>query len=742
MKRLLDLMAKLRVWGIAGVISYFRRRLNDRVQRRKLWRLHLASICKAPVRGITVIGELRNQMGLSKTLRDFVWSLKDTGIPVQTYDTTPKSRIPASDMVGLITLPDQFDLHRYSHIVMMYRSPLTKEMTAGHAVARIAFHDSAHGVHDTMPFLRESGDDIIAMSDFNFEYFRKAFPEQNVWKVTYPFRFKLANATPRDELRRKYNLAVDDFVVFFNFDFGSYYRKNIPAALEAFSLAFKGDSTAKLVFKTMGAKKNKKQQREMLAKVAELGIEAQFVHIADYLPRVDLDGLTGASDVYLSLHKSEGFGLGMAEAMSQGKPVVATNWSANTEFCRDDTAWCVPYKMIPILPREYPPSMVEWAAADVSEAARALREIRADLQAARARAANGAKFMKEHFSLENFKRDIDALLDERKGGGVGDTNDDIVHVALAANHRYVCGLKATFASMVNATRDKSALCFHIFDDGLTVDDRAELVELGHRFGYYETVNFIVPDMDAIKEKFSAFHGSHIPMLRLFFPEILSDLDWVLWADVDTLWFRDPKALWNLRDPSVSLLWARDIPSTRKWAKRIAKWRPDRDESRYACSGVVLMNLARMRKTGFVKQCYDFVAQWGTPLFPDQDIMNEICYDDCRFVDESWDCLYPMDNVESGLVLHFNCIGHLFDEGRYRGLFPLFEIWFRYYSEVVEGNDKTTVASWWKRGLWNLVAVFYPLHKLIAVVTDRVHPWVSDFIQRFMFFSWLRRKNLW
>ena len=415
MKRLFDLIAKVRVWGLPGIISYCRRELNDRIKRHKLRELHLASTCDKPIRGITVIGNLTSQEGLSKTLRDFVWSLKDAGIPVQTYDTTWKPIIPGADMVSLITPAAEFDLHRYSHIVMMYRSPLTKELAKGHTVGRIVFHDSAHGIHSTMPFLRESGDDIIAMSDFNYEYFKQAFPGQNAWKVTYPFRFKLANATPRNELRRKYGLVDSDFVVFFNFDFGSYYRKNIPAAFEAFALAFKGDSSAKLVFKTMGAKKNKAQLREMLAKVAELGIAAQFVHIAEYLPRADLDGLTGASDVYLSLHKSEGFGLGMAEAMSQGKPVVATNWSANTEFCHDDTAWCVPYRMVPILPHEYPPSMKEWAAADTNAAAQCLKEIRANLCKAQERAEYGREFMAKHFALANFKRDIEAFLNGRKG---------------------------------------------------------------------------------------------------------------------------------------------------------------------------------------------------------------------------------------------------------------------------------------------------------------------------------------
>ena len=414
MNKILDLIAKVRVWGVAGILSFIKRELNTRVHRRKLLKLHRASQTRNPKRGITIVGDLTCRPALSKTLRDFVLSLKDIGIPVQTYDTSWERQIPDKDICDLITPENEFDIHRYTNFVIMYRSPLTKEITAGHRVARIVFHDSAHGINSTMPYLKESGDEIIAMSDFNYEYFLKAFPTQKVWKIAYPFRFKLNNATPREELRRKYGIKADDFVVFFNFDFGSYYRKNIPASLEAFALAFKGEENAKLIFKTKAANENKNQLAEMEAKVKELGIESQFIHIATYLPRADLDGLTGASDVYLSLHKSEGFGLGMAEAMSQAKPVVATNWSANTEFCHPDTAWCVHYKMVPILPHEYPPSMIEWAQADIREAANMLREISLDKESAKRRALEGKKFIENYYSLDHFKRDVDSFLSDRK----------------------------------------------------------------------------------------------------------------------------------------------------------------------------------------------------------------------------------------------------------------------------------------------------------------------------------------
>lgn len=413
MKAIID---KIRVWGIAGILNFVKAKYGNAVQRRRLAALVRRLRIKEPERGITVIGELTGRVSLSKALRDFVLNMKDAGIPCQAYDTLLKPQIPPADIEGIVTPLDEFDIGRYSHIVMMYRSPLDEKLVPNLSFARIAFHESEHGIHETAPYLRESGDAIIAMSDFNFNYYKRAFPNQPVYKILFPFRFKRKDATPRDEMRVKYGMGVDDFVVFFNFDFGSYYRKNISAALRAFALAFKGDETAKLLFKTKGASANKRQVAEMERLVAELGIGRQFIHISQYLPRADVDGLTEACDVFLSLHKAEGFGMGMAEAMSQGKPVVATNWSANTEFCRADTAWCIPYHMVPILSHEYMVSMKEWAEANVEAAAAALQEIRNDPESAAARASRGAVFMREHFSLASFKNYIEMFLEGTKGG--------------------------------------------------------------------------------------------------------------------------------------------------------------------------------------------------------------------------------------------------------------------------------------------------------------------------------------
>ena len=138
--------------------------------------------------------------------------------------------------------------------------------------------------------------------------------------------------------------------------------------------------------------------------------------ISEYLPHAELYGLVAACDVYMSLHRGEGFGLGMAEAMLMGKPVIATDWSANTEYCRSESSFPIPYRLVPVKSDEYFTSMREWAEADVDAAADALRRCYDNPELAAMVGERGRLFIENHFSLENFKKSVDAFLDGKGGG--------------------------------------------------------------------------------------------------------------------------------------------------------------------------------------------------------------------------------------------------------------------------------------------------------------------------------------
>lgn len=404
---ILVLFRKFKVWGFRGVLSYFRNRMEYRRARKAL----LAHVGPdlTPKRGITVIGPLSKQFSNSRTLLDFVFALRKAEIPFQTFDTAPCSGTPPDDYAEILTPRNEFVLRRYSHVVEMFHSPLPDGLVRNRA--RIAFWEGEHGLLDAFPYLA-SPDSVIAMSDFNAVNFRKELPAGTpVYKIPYPIEFPESPTESTADIRREFGIGEEDFVVFFNFDYGSFCRKNPQALLRAFAKAFPSDPCAKLFFKTNHGFEHKQQENGIYRLARELGIHDRFIAVDEYLPRTKVLSITNACDVYASLHRAEGFGMGMAEALSLGKPVVATDWSASTEFVRPEHAMPIPYRMVPIRPGEYFESMKEWAEADVDSAASALRRLFDDPELRAELGRKARSFVEEHFSTDRFRRAVEDFLD-------------------------------------------------------------------------------------------------------------------------------------------------------------------------------------------------------------------------------------------------------------------------------------------------------------------------------------------
>jgi glycosyltransferase involved in cell wall biosynthesis len=99
--------------------------------------------------------------------------------------------------------------------------------------------------------------------------------------------------------------------------------------------------------------------------------------------------LTNVSDIVLSLHRSEGFGLGLAEAMLLRKPVIATGWSGNMTFMNKESAALVDYRLIPAHDRRDVYFGASWADPDQAVAAAHLRRLADDASARTALGARG-----------------------------------------------------------------------------------------------------------------------------------------------------------------------------------------------------------------------------------------------------------------------------------------------------------------------------------------------------------------
>ncbi|MCU0545546.1 MAG: glycosyltransferase [Oscillatoriaceae cyanobacterium Prado104] len=152
---------------------------------------------------------------------------------------------------------------------------------------------------------------------------------------------------PAPSLRREaLELPENKFIFLFVFDFCSRIeRKNPLAVIEAFKQAFGGEDRAVLVLKSSNA--DKFPEHERLLESAMVGCD-NIKHINGYLSREKLNALIYNCDCYISLHRCEGFGLTMAEAMFYGKPVIATAYSSNTEFMNVGNSFLVKYKLTEI----------------------------------------------------------------------------------------------------------------------------------------------------------------------------------------------------------------------------------------------------------------------------------------------------------------------------------------------------------------------------------------------------------
>ena len=321
---------------------------------------------------------------------------------------------------------------------------------------------------------------------------------------------------------------------------------------------------------------------------------------------------------------------------------------------------------------------------------------------------------------------------------IGGPFNDPIHIALAANHRYLPGLLVTISSIIRSASDKQRLFFNVLSDGLTEEDKRVITTIASESGCHH-LEFHEQDMSLISKRFSAYNGSHTAFLRLFYCDMFN-LNWILYTDVDTLWMRDICELWSLRDDSASLLWCKDLPSICHGVKRYSSWAPDMDAEKYACSGVMLMNLKRLRETGFTQKCIRFVERWGTPPFVDQDILNSICLHDTKLLPQYWDCMMPTQEAVDGLIYHFNGIGRMFN-GPYSGWRPLYYPWFRYYYDIILKEPRRPVCSIIKRFVFWLLGSAYPSRRLISFFfPNRME--LVDNLQRQLFFAWLWRKRKW
>ncbi len=205
---------------------------------------------------------------------------------------------------------------------------------------------------------------------------------------------------PKEFDRSYFNFPKGKFLFLFIFDFKSYVsRKNPMGCIQAFKSAFpKGNEDVGLVLKSMGGG----QYSEEFTNLKMATQSDQRITIIDAIfTKDEIVGLMNICDAFVSLHRSEGVGHCIAESMLLGKPVIATNYSGNTDFTRSNNSCLVDYKLIKVKKGEYPyPKGQVWADPNVDQAASYMRRLVEDDTYRNSIAKAGYSYIKENHNSE------------------------------------------------------------------------------------------------------------------------------------------------------------------------------------------------------------------------------------------------------------------------------------------------------------------------------------------------------
>jgi glycosyltransferase involved in cell wall biosynthesis len=154
-------------------------------------------------------------------------------------------------------------------------------------------------------------------------------------------------------------------------------RKNPAGAVQAFSDAFGESPGARLLLKLTGPDE---AVRVFTTSLGALVSRSNVQIILDHLDDAGLSALYARADALLSLHRAEGFGLPMLEALARGIPVVATAWSGNTDFTGSGNSVEVPYRLVPVADPAAIYTGGSWAEPDLAAAAAGLRRLAEDTE--------------------------------------------------------------------------------------------------------------------------------------------------------------------------------------------------------------------------------------------------------------------------------------------------------------------------------------------------------------------------
>lgn len=346
--------------------------------------------------GVNVVGYFSSELGMGELGRIVIKAVEQSGLPFSTL-TSNRNQSRKShkheDLNPTQRLPINIFVINADQMANWQEFPEFREISKFPTVGVWAWE--LEDFPDQFAEVFDGLEEVWTISEFA----RKAIQQQTkkpVHVLPMPItRINSAEISDRNPLLES-TRGTPYFLAIFDFQ-SSMDRKNPLATIEAFKSAFKQDEGVKLVIKTINGNLWPKQM-ELLSK-SILGYPN--IQIFDqYLERSEVLGLMKNALAYVSLHRSEGYGLTLAESMELGTPVIATAYSGNMDFMNEKNSLLVDYDLIEV--RDSSGAYVvksRWADPRIRSAAGHMRSIFEDLMFAKEIGLAGKNSAKNNFEL-------------------------------------------------------------------------------------------------------------------------------------------------------------------------------------------------------------------------------------------------------------------------------------------------------------------------------------------------------
>ncbi len=327
----------------------------------------------SPARLVNYIGYVGARLGLGEAARGNIRALEAHGISVHTHDVSGLTQ----SAVGEWT---EEPADRPGHAVAEVNIIHANADTVPEIVKNIGVRHLLRGYNigiwawETLDFPKEWLDRFAFLDEIwvGGSFMSKSIAEVSPVPVVHiPHVVEVPDVQPD---RPRFGIRNDETVFLFMFDlFSTCARKNPEAVIEAFRrAAFDADAPVRLIIKSM----NGSRRPDAMDRLQRLATGLRVTFLDEALSGNDRFVLLKSCNAFVSLHRAEGFGLGMAEAMAMGKPVIATGWSGNMDFMDINNSLPVAFEL-KRLTREEPPYCAGtlWAEPDVDHAAQLMRRV-------------------------------------------------------------------------------------------------------------------------------------------------------------------------------------------------------------------------------------------------------------------------------------------------------------------------------------------------------------------------------